>query len=76
MNLDSIRIGNRNPGWKVQGRTESLRVEQDIGRLDKGPAADIVFIEDNPLEDLAALKDIAMTVRQGEIVFEREMPKK
>jgi hypothetical protein len=49
---------------------ESLR---DVGSLDKAKAADIVLIEDNPLEDLAALKNIAHDGPTGRIVFENRL---
>ncbi len=63
-------------GRAIINAAKSLRVEKEIGRLDKGKAADIVFIEDNPLEDLAALKEIVMTVQGGRLVFEKQRPGK
>jgi hypothetical protein len=60
--LDCLRAATLNAA-------KSLRKEQEMGSLDKGKVADIIFIEKNPLEDIGALRDVLMTVQQGLIVF-------
>ena len=50
----------------------SLRQESEIGSLEKGKSADIVFIQGNPLKDIKTLKNVFMTVQQGKVVYKKE----
>ena len=50
----------------------SLQKESEIGSLEKGKAADIVFIQGNPLKDIKVLRNVFMTVQQGQVVYKKE----
>lgn len=67
--LDCLRAATINAA-------RSLGKEQEIGSLDRGKAADIVFVESNPLQDIAALRDVVMTFQQGRVVFRKPRPGK
>jgi len=73
--LDELRLAGLSPLDCLRAATinaaKSLRLEGEMGSLDKGKAADIVFVERNPLEDIGALKDVALTVQRGRIVFSK-----
>jgi hypothetical protein len=78
LELEQLRLAGLSPLDCLRAATinaaKSLRLDNGIGSLDKGKAADIVFVDDNPLQDLGALRHVAMTVREGRVVFEREKP--
>ena len=71
--LEQLRLAGLPPLDCLRAATvnaaKSLRLEPEVGSLDKGKAADIVFVENNPLQDLGALRDVALTVQRGRIVF-------
>ena len=48
---------------------KSLQREGEIGSLEEGKIADIVFVKGNPLENLTVLKQVAITVQRGRIVY-------
>lgn len=50
---------------------EILDFKDRIGSLVKGAEADIIIMERNPLEDLDALKDIRMTIVDGQCAYSR-----
>ena len=78
--LEQLKLAGLSPLDCLQAATlnaaKSLREEQEIGSLDKGKAADIFFVEKNPLEDIGALRDVLLTVQQGRIVFRKARPAK
>ena len=39
-----------------------------IGTLEPGKIADILVVNNNPLEDLNMLRDVRMVIRNGEII--------
>ena len=41
---------------------------QELGTLEVGKIADILIINQNPLEDLRALKDVRMVIHNGIII--------
>ncbi|UCH37818.1 MAG: amidohydrolase family protein [Candidatus Bathyarchaeota archaeon] len=53
---------------------EALGLEREIGTLENGKYADLLVLNDNPLEDIGVLRrtlQIAMVVKNGEIVVNR-----
>ncbi|MFW5722156.1 MAG: amidohydrolase family protein [Desulfohalobiaceae bacterium] len=42
-----------------------------VGSLEPGKAADLMLVRGNPLKDLTALRDVALVVRSGEVVYSR-----
>jgi len=71
--LDELRLAGLTPLDCLRAATinaaKSLKLDKEIGSLEEGKAADIVFVGNNPLQDLGALKDVALTVQRGRIVF-------
>lgn len=45
-----------------------LEADQDVGSLRAGKYADILVLEDNPLEDIRALRTLGMVMKGGDIV--------
>ena len=50
---------------------ELLSVKDTHGSITVGKKANFAIFEKNPLEDIQAMMDCAMTVLNGEIVFEK-----
>jgi imidazolonepropionase-like amidohydrolase len=50
---------------------KALEKESEIGTLDIGKKADLVFIEGNSLEDIMTLRNVMMTVQEGRIVYRK-----
>jgi imidazolonepropionase-like amidohydrolase len=48
---------------------ETLGLEHETGRLTPGLAADVLVVDGNPLEDLAALLRPILVVARGRVVF-------
>lgn len=46
--------------------------EERVGAIKKGGWADLIVLDDNPLDDILALKSPRMVVKAGQIVFQRE----
>ena len=42
-----------------------LGLDDEIGRLDAGMAADIVAVDENPLDDIAALENVTFVMKGG-----------
>lgn len=42
-----------------------------VGTLEPGKAADLMLVRGDPLKDLTALRDVALVVRSGEVVYSR-----
>lgn len=47
-----------------------LGVEDELGTLEAGKIADLVVVDGDPLEDLAALGDVVMVVKDGAVVVD------
>lgn len=51
---------------------ELCGVADRVGTVSPGKAADLVVVGRNPLEDIAALRDVRLVVKAGRIVFRRD----
>ncbi len=47
---------------------EALGLEDEIGTLEVGKRADIIAVNDDPLKDIAALRNVRLVMTGGEIV--------
>lgn len=52
---------------------EALRQEDNIGTLMEGKRADLVVLNTNPLEDIQAIRDIHMVLKNGKRVNKKEL---
>jgi imidazolonepropionase-like amidohydrolase len=59
--LDALRAGTTNPA-------RMLGVEKDVGTLAVGKYADIVAVDANPAQDIAALRTISFVMKGGQVV--------
>ncbi|MBR5048154.1 MAG: amidohydrolase family protein, partial [Erysipelotrichaceae bacterium] len=50
------------------GNARIIGMENEIGSLAAGKCADLIVTEENPLEDLKALRHVSMVVSRGRIV--------
>lgn len=48
-----------------------LAIEERTGRIAPGLEADLIVVEDNPLERISILQDVLMVVSDGEVAIER-----
>jgi len=60
-NAQAIRAATRTPA-------EILEVEDRIGTLAPSMLADMVVMPENPLDDIAAIRDIQMVIKSGEVI--------
>jgi imidazolonepropionase-like amidohydrolase len=62
------------PEQIIQAGTRNAAVhpgrENEIGTLEAGKLADIIIVEGNPLEDLTALHNIEVVIKDGEMVVD------
>ncbi len=60
------------PMKAIQGATlwgaESIGQQKDLGSIEPGKLADITVIEGNPLNDIAATKNIRMVIKDGKVL--------
>ena len=45
-----------------------LGMESEIGTIDEGKVADLVAVEEDPLADVAAMRDISFVMQAGRVV--------
>ncbi len=62
--LDCLRAAT----WNA---AKALEKESELGTLDAGKKADLVFLKGNPLEDVMTLRKVMITVQEGRIVFKK-----
>jgi imidazolonepropionase-like amidohydrolase len=53
------------------GAAELLRLDGKTGALEAGLEADLIAVEGNPLEDVAALQDVLLVVSNGRVGLDR-----
>jgi imidazolonepropionase-like amidohydrolase len=51
----------------TSGNARIIDMEDRVGRIEKGKWADLIAVKGNPLEDIAAMQDIQMVCKDGEI---------
>ena len=49
---------------------EAMNLENTIGSMRAGKQADLLVVEDNPIDDIRALEKIRMVMKAGQIVYE------
>lgn len=47
---------------------ELLRVDDDLGTLEEGKLADLIIVDGDPLEDIAAVKNVSLVMKDGEVM--------
>lgn len=72
--VELLREAGLTPKQIIQAGTRNAAVhlgqENELGTLEAGKLADIIIVEGNPLEDLTALQNIEVVIKDGEIVVE------
>ena len=49
------------------GAAAMMRLENDLGALEPGKLADIIATEENPLDDIGALRSVHFVMKEGRI---------
>ena len=55
----------------TRGAAAALGRDAELGTLEPGKLGDVVVLGSNPLEDVRAAADVRITVKGGEVVYER-----
>jgi imidazolonepropionase-like amidohydrolase len=50
---------------------ELLRIEKTTGAVEPGLDADLIVVEENPLENIRALQDVLLVVSNGRVALNR-----
>jgi len=50
------------------GAASLMRLEDNLGALEPAKIADIIVVDGNPLDSIAALKSVALVMKEGRIV--------
>jgi len=53
-----------------------LDLSSEIGTLEVGKQADLIAVEGNPLEDVAALRKVSLVMRAGKVYREPSSPQR
>lgn len=62
--LDCLRAATWNSA-------KALEKESELGTLEVGKKADLVFLKDNPLKDIMALRQVMIAVQEGHVVYRK-----
>ena len=54
------------------GNMEILDIDKEMGSLDKEKWADMVLLEENPLDNLTAIKKVVMVFKDGRLYYEKK----
>ncbi len=50
---------------------ELCDAEDSVGTVEVGKLADLIVVEDNPLENISALRDVRLVLKEGKVVVDR-----
>jgi imidazolonepropionase-like amidohydrolase len=53
----------------VKHAAHVCNLDQEIGTLEVGKAADILVVDGNPLEDIHALAETKLVLREGTVIY-------
>ena len=72
--LDAMIGGGMTPMQAIVSATrtaaEAINRESDIGSLKSGKKADLLVVENNPLEDIRALAKVRLVMKDGVVVYQ------
>ena len=51
----------------TMGAAAMMRLEKDLGTLERGKTADIIATPDNPLDDIRALRSVCFVMKEGQV---------
>ena len=73
--LDVMTRGGMTPMQAIVSATktaaEAMNLEDTIGSIRTGKQADLLVVEENPIEDIRALKKVRMVIKAGQVVYSR-----
>jgi imidazolonepropionase-like amidohydrolase len=76
--LDVMVSGGMTAMQAIAAATESaarmLGLEDQIGSIQPGKQADLLIVDGNPIEDIAALSRVRLVMQAGRIVFKKNRP--
>ena len=52
----------------TMGNAQIAGIDNETGSLEKGKSADLIVVKENPLEDLAALRNVSMVMVRGRLI--------
>ena len=52
----------------TSGAAKAIGMDNQIGAVAVGKAADLIVVEQNPLEDISALRTMTMVMREGRVI--------
>ena len=52
----------------TMGNAQIAGIDNETGSLEKGKSADLIVVKENPLEDLAALRNVSMVMVRGKLI--------
>ena len=61
--------------YATLGNAKILKLDGEIGSIEKGKCADMIVTDKNPLDDLEALRNIYMVVARGNVIREPKIKK-
>lgn len=71
--LDSMIHGGMTPMQAIVSATrtaaEAMNLEDTIGSIQKGKQADLLLVEENPVEDIRTLEKVRMVMKAGQVVY-------
>ena len=51
------------------GNAKIVGIDSETGSIEKGKSADLIVVRDNPLDDLAALRNVSMVIMKGKRIL-------
>jgi imidazolonepropionase-like amidohydrolase len=70
-----VRYGNFKPADAISLATReaarAIRLDGEIGTVERGKRADLILVAGDPLKDIRALREVEMVFRDGSLVARR-----